>query len=252
MKLARRTILITGGTGGIGTELAKQLLQRGNTVIITGRDRERLEVAKQAYGLNMFQSDVGDPIAIAKLREEVLAKFPGLDTLINGAGIMRKLKLDQDRDLTDLVREIEINLCGPVRMIQQFLPHLETRKDALIVNISSALAFVPMPVAPIYCATKAAIHSYTQSLREQLDGTGVRVVELAPPGIETPMLQGEFAEEKKGMKTMTPEALARHAIAAIESGKLEIRPGQSNLLKLMSRIAPGLALKMLSMATKSK
>ena len=166
MKLEKRTILITGGSSGIGLELAKQLLGRQNTVIVTGRDPAKLDAAKRTLaGLHTFVSDASDPAAIATLHRDVLGQFPKLDTLINNAGIMRNLNLNQDRDLTDVTREIEINLSGPVRMVQQFLPHLKTRPDALIVNVSSGLAFVPLPLSPVYCATKAAIHSFTQSLR---------------------------------------------------------------------------------------
>ena len=239
MKLSQKTILITGGTSGIGLELAKQLLARGNTVIVTGRDQEKLDAAQRSLpGLETFRSDVSDPAAIAALHAGVLARFPKLDTLVNNAGIMRNLDLNQDRDLNDVTREIETNLSGPVRMVQQFLPHLKTRPDALIVNVSSGLAFVPLPLSPVYCATKAAIHSFSQSLRVQLDGTSVTVIELAPPGVETPLFRGEFAEEMKGQKAMPVPELATKALAGIEAGKLEIRPGQSNLLKLMSRVAP--------------
>ncbi len=239
MKLNQRTILITGGTSGIGLELAKQLLGRGNAVIVTGRDQDRLDAAAQTLpGIHTFRSDVSDPEAIAVLYESIISGFPALDTLVNNAGIMRNLNLNDDRDLTDVTREIEINLSGPVRMVQQFLPHLKTRQNALIVNVSSGLAFIPLSISPVYCATKAAIHSFTQSLRAQLSGTGITVVELAPPGVETPLFRGEFAEEMKGQKGMDVKVLARHAIAGIEAGKLEIRPGLSNVLKMMSRVAP--------------
>jgi uncharacterized oxidoreductase len=253
MKLERKTILITGGTSGIGFELAKQLHQRGNTVIVTGRDQDKLEAAKRTLpGLHTFKSDVSDPDAIAALHDNVLAQFPALDTLVNNAGIMRNLNLNQDRDLNDVTREIEVNLSGPVRMVQQFLPHLKTRKGALIVNVSSGLAFVPLPISPIYCATKAAIHSFTQSLRMQLDGTGVTVIELAPPGVETPLFRREFAEEMKGQKGMDVKVLAKHAIAGIEAGKLEIRPGLANMLKAMSRIAPQFMLGQMAKMTKPR
>jgi uncharacterized oxidoreductase len=239
MKLEKKTVLITGGTSGIGFELAKQLLQRGNTVVVTGRDQQKLDAAKRALaGVHIFKSDVSDPDAIAALHASVLAQFPALDTLINNAGVMRNLNFNQTRDLNDVTREIEINLNGPVRMVQQFLPHLKTRKGALIVNVSSGLAFVPFPASPVYCATKAAIHSFTQSLRVQLEDAGIVVVELAPPAVETPLLRGEFAEEMKGQKGMDVKVLARHAIAGIEAGKVEIRPGLANVLKAMSRIAP--------------
>ena len=244
MKLINRTVLLTGGTSGIGLEMAKQLIQRGNQVIVTGRDQEKLDAAKYSLpGLHTFRSDVSDPAAIVALSNDVLRKFPALDTLINNAGIMRNLNVNQAHDLTDVTREIEINLSGPVRMIQQFLTHLKTEKGALIVNVSSGLAFVPFPASPIYCATKAALHSFTQSLRVQLSGTTVTVVELAPPAVETPLFRGEFAEEMKGEKGMAAAVLVARAIAGIEAGHLEIRPGLSNVLKLMNRIAPQFMLK---------
>ena len=253
MKLEKRTILITGGTSGIGLEMAKQLLERGNTVIITGRDQARLEVAKRTLpGIHIFKSDVSDPAAIATLHDQVIAQFPALDILINNAGIMRNLNLNQNRDLTDVTREIEINLSGPVRMVQQFLPHLKTRRDALIVNVSSGLAFIPFPISPVYSATKAGIHAFTQCLRIQLEGSSVRVVELAPPGVETPLFRGEFAEETKGQKGMDVVVLVKAIIAGIEAGKTEIRPGLSNVLKSMSRIAPEFMLKQISNASKPK
>lgn len=253
MKLENKTVLITGGTSGIGLELARQLRQRGATVIVTGRDQDRLDAAKRMLpGLHIVKSDVSDPGAIAALRANLVAQFPTLDTLINNAGIMRNLNFGQDGDLLDVTREIEINLSGPVRMIQEFLPHLKTREGALIVNVSSGLAFIPFPAAPIYCATKAAVHSFTQSLRAQLDGSGVTIVELAPPAVETPLLRGEFAEEMKGQKGMDVKALAARAIAGIEAGTLEIRPGLSNVLKVMSRIAPHFMFKQLAKMAKPR
>jgi uncharacterized oxidoreductase len=247
MKFSDRTVLITGGTSGIGLELATRLLERGNKVIVTGRDPEKLEAVKRALPkIHIFNSDVSDPAAIVALHAGVIAKFPTLDTLINNAGIMRNLSLTKDRDLNDVTREIQINLCGPVRMVQQFLPHLMSRKDAMIINVSSGLAFVPLPLSPIYCATKAAIHSFTQSLRVQLNGTSVRVVELAPPAVETPLLRGEFAEEMKNQKGMDLKTFVSQAIAGLEADNEEIRPGLSNVLKAMSRIAPGFMLKQMA------
>jgi uncharacterized oxidoreductase len=247
MKLKHRTVLITGGTSGIGRELAREMLRRGNVVIVTGRDQGRLdEVARELPGVNTFKSDAADPSAIQELHKDVLARFPGLDTLVNNAGIMRNLKLGESRSLLDVTREIMINFCGPVQMVQQFLPHLKTRPGALIVNVSSGLAFLPFPSAPVYCATKAAIHSFTQSLRVQLEGSGVTVVELAPPGTETPLFRKEFEREMKGEKAMDTKVLTQRAMSGIEAGNSEIRPGVANLLKIMSRVAPSFMLRQMT------
>ena len=164
---------------------------------------------------------------------------------------MRKINLhDAGNDLLNITREIEINLKGPVWMVKQFLPHLETKQTAAIVNISSGLAFVPLPISPIYSATKAAIHSFTQSLRIQLKNTNIRVFELAPPGTETPLFRGEFtADDLGGAKGMDVQILAKRAIDGLRKDVLEIRPGLSNVLKLMSRLAPQFILKQLGKST---
>lgn len=240
MQLSGRTVLITGGASGIGFALADQLIRRGNTVIVTGRDQAKLDAARAALpGLHAIRSDIADPDQIVGLHDQVLARFPGLDVLLNNAGIMRNLDLSQPRDLADVTREIDILLSGPVRMVQQFMPHLLTRPQALIVNVSSGLAFVPMPVAPIYSAAKAALHAYSRSLRVQLAATRIAVVEIAPPPVETPLFRAEFANEMADEKAMDPAALASKALSAIEAGTQEVRPGVANLLKILSRVAPG-------------
>ena len=253
MKLKNRTILITGGTSGMGLELAKRLLERDrrNTVIVTGRSDEKLESATRALpGVHAFKSDVGDPAAIASLRDDVIARFPALDTLINNAGIMRVQKFNQDQEMEDITREIEVCFAGPVRMIQQFMPHLKTRKGALLVNVSSGAALIPFPISPVYSAAKAALHSFTESLRVQMRFTGVTVVELIPPGVETPLFRSdEFAREMKVPKGMDASVFAQKAIAGIEAGKLEIRPGLANVLKIMSRMAPGFMLNQMGKMT---
>lgn len=244
MQLRQRTILITGGTSGIGQELARQLLQRGNTVIVTGRDQARLDQTSAALpGVHTLLSDASDRTDVQRLHEEVVERFPSLDTIVNNAGIMRNLRLEHDRSLADVTREIVIDLNGPIWMVQQFLPFLKARRQSLIINVTSGLAFVPFPAAPIYSAAKAGLHAYTRCLRAQLKGAGVTVVELAPPGTETPLFRGEFAEEMKGEKGMDPAVLVQRAIEGIEVGKTEIRPGPSNILKIASRIAPAFMFK---------
>src|SRR6202051_236398 len=167
MKLRNNTILITGGASGIGYELTKQLTALGNTVLITGRDQAKLDRAKAAFPeIHAFQSDVSDPKAIATLYEKVTKLFPALNILINNAGIMREINMhDKAGSLEDITREIEINWGGPIRLVKQFLPHLKTKSEAAILNVSSGLAFVPLPISPVYCATKAGLHSFSESLR---------------------------------------------------------------------------------------
>lgn len=248
MKLSGSTILITGGTSGIGYEFAAQLIKRGNTVIVTGRDQSRLEQAQESLpGIHTFQNDVSSAKAISCLFDAVVEKFPALNVLINNAGIMRKINLLDQYHLDDISREIETNLTGTVRMVAQFLPHLRTREASAIVNVSSGLAFVPLPIAPVYCATKAGIHSFTLSLRVQLKNTPIKIFEVAPPITRTSLFTKDMnADDVKGVRMMDVSEMVGQAIRGLERNQLEIRPGLSNVLKLMSRIAPQLILKRLS------
>ena len=245
MRLSGNTILITGATSGIGLELADQLQALGNTVIVTGRDQIKLDsIGKEHPLLRAIQSDVSDPQAIASLYQRVSHQFPGLNVLINNAGIMRKINLqDKDCDLKDIGREIETNLLGPIRMVKQFLPLLKSQPSAAIVNVSSGIAFSPFPISPIYGSTKAGLHSFTQALRVQLKNTKVKVFELAPPGTDTP-LQGAFdAADLKGFPLMNVKRMVTAAIRGLEKDRLEILPGLSKVLRIGSRIAPGLMVK---------
>ncbi|PWV99480.1 putative oxidoreductase [Paenibacillus cellulosilyticus] len=251
MKLASNTVLITGGSSGIGFELAKRLIQLGNTVIITGRDQSRLEKAKkQLPQVHTIQSDVSDPEAIIALHDTVVGQFPQLNVLINNAGTMRKINLhDSQIDLLDISIETETNLNGPIRMVKQFLPHLKKQEAAAIMNVTSGLAFVPLPMSPIYCASKAGLHSYTKSLRVQLRNTNVKVFELAPPLTQTTLLDSFDADDMKGSKPMDVVAMVGQAIKGLEQDRYEIRPGQSNTLMMMNRIAPQFILNQLSKST---
>jgi uncharacterized oxidoreductase len=253
MKLQGKTILITGGTSGIGLELARRLLARGNAVAVTGRDRQRLDAAKRELpALHVFESDAADPAAIVALAERVLAELPALDVLINNAGIMRNLDLNEPHELADVTREIDVMLRGPIQLTQRLLPHLTARGDALIVNVTSGLAFVPFAISPVYSAAKAGLHAFTRCLRVQLRDKGVRVVEVAPPGTETPLFRAEFEHEMKGQKAMAVPMLVDKVIAGIEHGKLEIRPGLANVLKALSRLAPAFIFNQLTKATMQK
>jgi len=248
MELTQNTILITGGASGIGFELAKQLSALGNTVLISGRDSAKLDRAKKALPkITTYQSDVSDAKAIPALFEKVTKDFPKLNILINNAGIMRTINLhDQDGSLEDVTRELDTNLHGPIRMIKQFLTHLKKQPSGAIMNVSSGLAFVPLPLSPVYCATKAGLHSYTLSLRVQLKNTNVKVFELAPPATQTELLGDFMSEDMKGITIMKVEEMVAVAVKGMERDQFEIRPGQSNQLRMMSRIAPQFILNQMS------
>lgn len=241
MNVTGNTILITGGTSGIGLELAISFLRLRNTVIVTGRDRVKLDAVLSAHpGMRGVISDASDPNAIVELYQEITKDHPGLNVLINNAGLMRLLRLTSSLPIVDLTKEIDINLVGTIQMTQQFLPHLLAQKTAMIVNVSSGLAFVPIPISPIYSAAKAAVHAYTRCLRVQLQGSSVTVVELAPPLTETPLFNDEFKAMMHGANPMSVKRLVKHAITGIKAGKTEIRPGQSDTLKIASRLAPNM------------
>ena len=238
MKMSNNTILITGGTSGIGYALAAQFLKRGNTVLITGRTEEKLAIVRQSLpAVHTYVSDVSDPSAIRRLYSQVTRAFPDVNVLINNAGIGLKRNLnDTTGQLEDLRSEIETNLIGPIQMIKQFLPQLKRQQTAAIVNVSSGLAFVPLAVKPIYCATKAALHSYTQSLRVQLKNSSVKVIELAPPAVKTNFNNGQ--EELNSSSAMDVNKFAEASMRGLERGQEEILPGLSRVARLIGRVAP--------------
>ena len=249
MRLSGRTILITGGSAGIGLALALKFLELGNEVIVTGRRQSVLDAVKAQYpGLHTIQSDVADPDQIAGLAVQVKWDFPKLDVLINNAGVgIAKNLRGSVGDLSGLMAEMEINVGGVIRTTSALIDILTANKGT-VINVSSALAFVPVPAMPIYSATKAAVHSYTQSLRFQLEDSGVEVIELMPPAVQTNMTS-EFDEA--GISTITTDELVKQTIAALRAGKQEIRPGQSNLLALMRRLAPSFINRQLWKASKA-
>jgi uncharacterized oxidoreductase len=195
MKTTGNTILITGGGSGIGRELALRFNALGNTVIVAGRRKDALEETIAGRDrMHAIALDVEDPDAIAAFAARVVADHPALNVLINNAGIMRREDLTRTRDLRDAEQTIVTNLLGPIRLTNALIDHLAGRPNAAIVNVSSGLAFVPLSGTPTYSATKAAIHSYTVSLREQLKGK-VEIIELAPPAVQTELTPGQSTRE---------------------------------------------------------
>lgn len=190
MQPTGNTMLITGGTSGIGRKLAERFHGVGNHVIIAGR-RERLlrEVVEANPGMIGYLLDVTDPLAVRRCAEEVAEDYPALNTLINNAGIMAEEDVCSATDNPAIAENtIATNLLGPIRLTAALLPHLLNQPRAAVITVSSGLAFVPMARTATYCATKAAIHSYTVSLRHQLRETSVEVIELIPPYVQTELM----------------------------------------------------------------
>lgn len=242
MEVSNKTILVTGGGSGIGLAISKALLANGASVIITGRNKAKLEKAQaQNPELKIEVCDVTDNHQIEALVEK-LRQQGGLDMLVNNAGVFETIDYAGANDSLKLQeREVDIDFMGPIRMVNHLLPLLKEKNEAAIANVSSGLAFVPLASAPVYCATKAGLHSWTRSLRHQLEKTSVKVFELMPPLVET-----EMVSQFKGQKMMKPENLASDFIKGIKANKEVITPGQSSQLRMMSRLAPNFIFKALN------
>jgi uncharacterized oxidoreductase len=240
MDLKNSTILITGGTSGIGLEFVKQLTEIGVNIIVTAQNPDKLaETKKQFPKIHNFQCDVSNPTDIAQLYNDVIRQHPSLNIIINNAGKMRQIELqDTSIGLDDVTKEIDINLKGTIQITHQFLPHLLTKKSAAIINISSAIAFMSYSIAPIYSASKAGVHSYTKALRLQLSKTNVEVFEVIPPGVKTNLQNGWIIPPPE-KRMMNVDEMVRHAIKSILKNKKEITPGLARMVKILSRIAPG-------------
>jgi uncharacterized oxidoreductase len=190
MKLTGNTILITGAGSGIGLAMAEEFKKLGNEVIVAARSVEKLEAAAQK-GLKGELGDVSDAASIKELAKNVIEKYPALNVVIHNAGISRPENLRAGGDEAGAEAIIATNILGPMRLTNALLPHLLKQEDAVVMTVSSGLGFAPLALAPTYSASKAAIHSYTESLRYQLKGTSVQVIELPPPYVQTG-LSGEF------------------------------------------------------------
>ena len=226
MNLTGNTILITGGGTGIGLALAEQLLRQDNQVIICGRRKSRLQAAHKRFpGLVTRVCDVSDPLARQELVQWITADFDPLNILVNNAGIQRSMDFSKGpRDLSSVDAEVAINLLAPIHLSAMLIPHLMSKPHAAIVNISSGLAFTPLAAVPVYCATKAAIHSLSLTLRFQLRETPVRVFEMAPPIVATE-LSGSRRRPDDDEHAMSPEAVAQGILEALAHDQYETAIG---------------------------
>jgi len=198
MQTTGNTLLVTGGGSGIGLELAKAFLALGNDVIIAGRREALLQQQVKANpGLRHVVLDISDAAHTQRVAEQLIADFPKLNAVIHCAGIMRGESLRQGATALDAT--VATNLLGPIRLDGWLLPHFLKQPHAAIVTVSSGLAFTPLALTPSYCATKAAVHSYSQSLRYQLKDTAVKVHELAPPYVQTELMGERQANDPHAM-----------------------------------------------------
>jgi uncharacterized oxidoreductase len=189
MKLTGNTILITGGGSGIGRGLAEALHQRKNQVIIAGRRKDRLtEVARANPGMAWVELNIDDPESISAVATKLTAEHPKLNVLINNAGVMNIDEVSSVVDEKLLVSTLTTNLMGPIRMTGALIEHLKQQPQATVMNTTSVLGYVPLAITAVYSSTKAALHSYTMSLRYKLKDTPVRVLEIAPPWVQTDLL----------------------------------------------------------------
>jgi uncharacterized oxidoreductase len=235
MNTSENTVLITGGATGIGFALAELLLHEGNQVVICGRREERLADAKRKQpGLATFRCDVADDAQRHALFEAVQISFPELNMLVNNAGIRRSIDLlEGEPALAEGDAEIQINLAAPIHLSALFIPHLVKQSPAAIMNITSGLGFVPLAELPIYCATKAALHSYTMSLRHQLAHTSVRVFEAVPPIVQSELAQDSDSERNR---RAIPAAVCAEAIVkGLADDQYEIGIGFAEGLRTASR-----------------
>ncbi len=234
MKLTGNTVLITGGGSGIGRGLAEAFHKGGNKVIIAGRRRATLdEVVAANPGMEAVELDIQDPAKIEQAAEELIAKHPELNVLINNSGIMRMEDVSKPGDDAVMTSTVETNLYGPIRMTSALIEHLKRRPEAAVINMTSGLAFVPMAATATYCATKAALHSWTQSLRFAVRGTGVKVLEIAPPYVQTELM-GEH--QKSDPRAMPLDAFIAETMELLQGDDSEILV--ENVKRLRNAVGP--------------
>jgi uncharacterized oxidoreductase len=239
MKTSGNTILITGGATGIGFALAESFVSLGNEVIICGRRKEKLDEAQQKLpSIHTRVCDVADKGERIALFNWVKENFTAVNILVNNAGIQKMINLKNPERDESGESEVEINLVAPIHLSTLFIPLLKEKEDSAIINVSSGLGFVPISIMPVYCATKAAMHSFTLSLRHQLKDTSIKVFEVIPPTVDTELDHGARALRGQVDRGIPPKDVADAALKGIEKNEFEILIGMAKNLVIGSRNNP--------------
>jgi uncharacterized oxidoreductase len=241
MKLKGNTILITGGSSGIGLALLESFYQLGNKIIIVARDIDKLKEAQiQFPEIDIFQCDLTKQTDIDDLIVFIEQNYSNLNMLFNNAAIQYNYDFSTEQNIINKIDyEVSANLTSTIKLCGLLLPVLLKNENSAIVNVSSGLAISPKKSAPVYCATKAAIHNFTKAFRYQMEGTNVKVFEILPPIVETPMTEG------RGKNKISPEELVKEFMEDFKKNKEESYIGKSKLLKFINRISPKLSDKIL-------
>lgn len=240
MKLQNNTILITGGTSGIGLALAEKLNKLGNKVIVTGRNQERIDNAIKDSDLVGFQMDVSSAKSVREVGKRIKEEYPELNIVINSAGIMRPYNLfDEEVSVEDLMAEINTNLSGTIAVDKTLLNHFVEQPEALIVNVSSGLANLSSAAHPVYSATKAGVHMFTDALREQLLFAGhknVHVMELVPPLVAETNLEPNSSTDAPN--NLSLDDLVTAAIEGMENNAIRVNAGYAETLRKLGQTNP--------------
>lgn len=244
MKLSRNTILITGATSGIGLEMARRFHALGNKIIAVGRNASKLGAMEgEMDDLTGIVCDLSKPEDLHMLSEKVYAHFPELNVLINNAGLQHQMKFGEGQaEWSEIDDEIDVNLRALVHLTNELLPLLKGKDQSAVVNVSSGLGFAPKKSAPVYCATKAAVHAFSMALRYQLEDTSVKVFEVIPSLVDTPMTEG------RGQDKLSVSEMVDEFVVAYKRDHWEVNIGKVKILRTLLRIWPNKALGLLKNA----
>ncbi len=242
MRISGNTILVTGGTAGIGLAMAELLAAKDNQIIVCGRDEQRLaDIKRHLPQVHTKLCDLRDARQVQTLAEEVLREFPALNILVNNAGIQQSVDLTRGIGLGEKIcDEVGVNLIAPMILVSALASHLMKQDNAAVVNVTSALAVAPKASTPVYCASKAGLHNFTRTLRYQLHGSRVKVFELIPDLVDTSMTAGRDEGKK-----MSPQKLAKDFVKGLANNDYTMLTGRVPILIVIARIFPALAYRIL-------